>query len=178
MATHLRWALAAAAVAGVSILSVQQTGALWSDSAESSGATISSGRLDIAVGTSESQVEAYSFTGLEMDDMMSGDFVQRPLHVYNTGSVPMQYRLVSTELGADLPLNLRVAAVSSETDCLESGDTAGNELYAGELKSAFTADRGLAVGAWEILCFRVEMVDDSTSDDEGSATFTFQATQS
>lgn len=178
IAAHLRWSLAAAAVAGVSVLSVQQTGALWSDSAESPGATISSGRLDISVGTSETRTEAYGFADLAMEDMMSGDSVQRPLHVHNTGSVAMQYRLVSAELGADLPLDLRVAAVSSESECLGSGDTAGSTLYSGALPSASTADRDLAAGASEIVCFRVEMVDDPTAGEEGAAVFTFQATQS
>lgn len=178
MATHLRWTLAAVAVAGVSILSVQQTGALWSDSAESSGASISSGRLDIAVGTSETQVEAYPFTELAMDDMMSGEFVQSPLHVRNTGSVPMQYRLASAELSADLPLNLRVDAVSSEAECLASEGTGDDALYSGPLSSASTGDRLLGVGASEVLCFRVEMGNDPTAGEEGAAVFTFQATQS
>ena len=47
MATHHRWALAAVAVAGVSVLSVQQTGALWSDSASLDGTTLTSGSLGI-----------------------------------------------------------------------------------------------------------------------------------
>lgn len=182
MATHHRWALAAVAVAGVSVLSVQQTGALWSDSAESSGATISSGLLSIAVGDGQTQVSQFSFDELAGPDMMSGHSVQRPLHVHNTGGEAMQYRLESATLGADLPLELQVAAVSSETDCPESGDAAGTALYTGPMTGALPegafAYRALTSGDSEILCFRVTMGENPTAGEQGTAAFTFRATQS
>ena len=182
MATHHRWALAAVAVAGVSILSVQQTGALWSDSADSDGATITAGSLGIEVGASGETSSAYEFADLAAPNMMSGDSVQRPLRVHNTGSEAMQYRLESATLGADLPLDLRVAAVSSEDECLDSGDTAGTELYTGPMTGPLAEEafayRALSSGASELLCFRVAMGDNPTAGEQGTATFTFQATQS
>lgn len=178
MATHHRWALAAVAVAGVSILSVQQTGALWSDSATLDGATLTSGSLGIEVGTTGETAAAYEFTGLAGPNMMSGDYVQRPLHVHNTGSEAMQYRLASATLGAVLPLELQVTAVSSEAGCPVSGDAVGTALYSDPLTEAETDYRALSSGASEILCFRVTMGENPTAGEQGSATFTFQGTQS
>ena len=178
MATHHRWALAAIAVAGVTVLTVQQTGALWSDSAQQAGATISSGRLDIAVGTSETKVAAYRFEELAQSDMVSGEYVQRPLHVHNTGSVRMQYRLQSASLSAQLPLQLQVTAVSSEAGCPASGDASGEVLVSRELIYAETPDREIAAGESEILCFRATMGENPEPGASGVATFTFQATQS
>ncbi|WP_010540269.1 hypothetical protein [Dietzia alimentaria] len=181
MATHHRWALAAVAVTGVTVLSVQQTGALWSDSAQQPGATISSGRLDVAVGTSGTKVADYEFEALTGTDMVSGEFVQRPLHVHNTGSVRMQYRLQSVTLSVpseQLPLYLEVTQVSSEAGCPASGDASGVPIYDDELHGAQTADRTLAAGASEILCFRATMGQNPTAGASGTATFTFQATQS
>lgn len=182
MTTHHRWALAAVAVAGVTVLSVQQTGALWSDSAQQAEATISSGKLDIAVGTSEIKVADYEFAALAGTDMVSGDHVQRPLRVHNTGSVRMQYRLQSASLSAQLPLQLQVTAVSSEAGCPASEDAVGTPLYTGPMSGALTEEkfayRALGSGASDVLCFRVTMGQDPTANTAATATFTFQATQS
>lgn len=176
MATHLRWALAAVAVAGVSVLSVQQTGALWSASADLDGTTVTSGTLNIEVGSSGETSEAYEFSELAGPNMLSGDYVQRPLLVRNTGTAAMQYRLESATLGANLPLSLQVTAVSSEADCQASGDAVGTPLYTGLLTEAITDNRALSSGASEILCFRVTMGDSPAADQQGKATFTFRAT--
>ena len=178
MATHHRWALAAVAVAGVSVLSVQQTGALWSDSASLDGTTLTSGSLGIEVGASGATSSDYTFVDLTGPNMMSGDYVQHPLHVLNTGTEAMQYRLESATLDADLPLQLQVTAVSSEAECPASGDAVGDDLYSGSLTDATTSYRALSSGASEILCFRVTMGENPTAGEQGTATFTFQGTQS
>lgn len=178
MATHHRWALAAAAAVGVAVLSVQQTGALWSDSADLGGATITSGRLDIAVGTAGTKVEAYQFTDLAKANMVSGDYVQRPLYVHNTGNIPMEYRLESAALSDSLPLQLSVTQVSSEAGCPASGDAAGELLFSGEMASAQTGNQHLDAGASEILCFRATMGTNPPAGGSATAVFTFRATQS
>ena len=91
MATHHRWALAAVAVAGVSVLSVQQTGALWSDSASLDGTTITAGSLGIEVGASGATSSAYTFVDLTGPNMMSDDYVQHPLLLLTMGTEEMQY---------------------------------------------------------------------------------------
>jgi len=182
MATHHRSALAAVAVAGVSVLSVQQTGALWSDSASLDGTTITAGSLGIEVGASGATSSAYTFADLTGPNMMSGDYVQRPLHVHNTGSAAMQYRLESATLSAALPLQLQVTAVSSEAGCPSSGDAVGTALYTGPMNGTLAEEafsyRALSSGASEILCFRVTMGENPTAGEQGTATFTFQGTQS
>lgn len=178
MTTHRSWTLAAVVVAGAAIVSVQQTGALWSDSAQSAGSTITAGRLDIAVGDSNSQVKAYQFTALTASNMVSGDSVQRPLHVRNAGNVPMKYKVDSATLSGVLPLKLQVTAVSSEVACPASGDASGDPLYSGDLTGAETSYRELAKGTSEILCFRVTMGPNATAGNSGAATFTFGTTQS
>lgn len=178
MATHLRWALAAAAVAGVSILSVQQTGALWSDSANSDGAMLNSGNLALEVGDGDSQVSEFSFESLTGDDMMSGDSMQQPLHVSNAGTTSMDYRLASAAPSVDAPpLLLRVSAVSSGLDCSDSEDTVGTELYNGPIENAVISYRPLSAEASEVLCFRVTMGEDAEAGQSGNVTFTFEATQ-
>lgn len=176
MATHLRWALAAVAVAGVSVLSVQQTGALWSASADLDGTTVTSGTLNIAVGNSGETSEAFEFEDLAGPNMLSGDYVQQPLLVRNTGTAAMQYRLESATLAAILPLQLQVTAVSSEANCQASGDAVGTPLYTGRLTEASTFNRALSSGASEVLCFRVTMGENALVGEPGAATFTFRAT--
>ena len=179
MATHLRWALAAVAVAGLAVLSVQQTGALWSDSATSEGATLNSGNLALAVGDDVTQVSQFQFDALTGEDMMSGDSVQQPLHVSNAGTVSMDYRLVSATPSVDAPpLLLRVSAVSSGPECSGSEDPVGDALYDGPISGAvFNEYRPLATEDSEVLCFRVTMGDDAEPEQSGNVTFTFEATQ-
>lgn len=179
MAVHHRWALAAVAVAGVSVLFVQQTGALWSDSATSDGATFNSGNLTLAVGDGDTQFSHFQFVDLAGPDLMIGQAVQQPLHVSNAGTTSMDYRLASAAPSSDAPpLLLRVSAVSSGSDCSDSEDPVGEALYDGLISDAgFDKYRPLASGASEVLCFRVTMGDDAEAEQSGNVTFTFEATQ-
>lgn len=179
MAANHRWALAAVAVAGVSVLSVQQTGALWSDSATSDGATLNSGNLTLAVGDGDVQERHFEFAALTGSDMMSGDFVQRPLHVSNAGTTSMEYRLASAVPSVDAPpLLLRISAVSSEFACPDSGGPVGTELYEeGPIDVAEFDSRRLIAEASEVLCFRVTMGEGAQTDQSGDVMFTFEATQ-
>lgn len=178
MAVHHRWALAAIAVAAVSVLFVQQTGALWSDSATSDGATFSSGNLTLAVGDADSQVSHFQFKSLTGEEMMSGDSVQQPLHVSNAGTTSMNYRLASAtpSIGAP-PLLLRVSSVSSGPECSGSEDPVAVPIYEGPISDAVIDDRPLDSEASEVLCFRVTMGDDAEPEQSGNVTFTFEATQ-
>ena len=54
----------------------------------------------------------------------------------------------------------------------------GDDLYSGSLTDATTSYRALSSGASEILCFRVTMGENPTAGEQGTATFTFQGTQS
>ncbi|MGX1769979.1 hypothetical protein ACWIE7_17020 [Dietzia sp. NPDC055343] len=179
MAVHHRWALAAVAVAGVSVLFVQQTGALWSDSATNEGATLNSGNLTLAVGDGVDQVSDFLFDALAGTDMVGGEVVQKPLYVSNEGTTSLQYRLAQATPSENAPpLSLRVSSVPSESGCPDSEGTVGSPLYDGPISGAvFEAYRPLASGASEVLCFRVTMGEDSEPEQSGDVTFTFEATQ-
>ncbi len=134
------WSLAVTAVAAVAALafaSAQQTGALWSQSATISDATINSGTLSLRVGDSGSQSRDFLLSAFGATNLTQNAVVQKPLTVKNAGNVDMKYRLQSvSQSSPDLPLTLKVWIVSSAAGCPAAAEPAGTPLYSGAMFGA------------------------------------------
>lgn len=160
MKNHTKWALAGAAVVAVSLVSLQQTGALWSDSVTSDGTTITAGVLDLSAG-SEGQKD-FPFSSFAKADMNPGDYVQVPMVLLNSGNVGLSYAL-STVSQSDptVPLNLTVTEVADEAACGAGNEPAGDLLYDAPMHGATTAASAtqthVAPGGQAVLCFRATM---------------------
>lgn len=173
MKPQIKWALAAAAVLLVGFFSLQQTGALWSSSANSDGdTTITAGKLDISAG--KDGVKQFDLKGLELTNAGRGDSVQKPLPVINSGNVTMQYKLNSIETNGTAPLSFRVATVANEAACTPTGNV-GTELYNGAGNAATFAARKVAAGTTEVLCLRVTIAPNAETSQSSNATYTFAA---
>lgn len=177
---HRWWALAGASVLGLIFFSTQQTGALWSDTEDltGSGASITAGKLDIAVGAGGTAQSDYDFTALAKAGMMPGEFAQAPLTVQNSGNVAMQYRLQNgVQSNPAVPLALTVSSVPSEGECPATGEPTGaTQLYSGALVGAQMPQwRTLAPGASEVLCLRGGISETAAQNATTTATFTFAA---
>ncbi|MGW0173596.1 hypothetical protein ACWDUM_07095 [Rhodococcus sp. NPDC003322] len=176
MSNKTRWlAVGGAAVAGVALLSVQQTGALWTQSQTVNGGTIHSGVLDLSVGGSG--IGSFPFTALAGSSMLPGGYAQAPVTVYNSGNVLMKYRLQNgIQSDSAVPLDLTVSAVASEAACPATGNPTGaTALYTGPLIGASFAERTVQPGATEVLCLRGTVGANAPQGASTTATFTFSA---
>ncbi|ORL84001.1 hypothetical protein MPC38_05070 [Prescottella equi] len=166
-------------VVGLIFFSTQQTGALWSDAQNIAGGdTITSGKLDIAVGSGGTVQSDYPFTALAKAGMMPGEFAQAPLTVHNSGNVAMRYRLQNgVQSNPAVPLALTVSSVASEGACPTTGSPTGaTPLYSGALVGAqMPAWRTLAPGTAEVLCLRGGITETAAQNASTTATFTFAA---
>ncbi|MGW9569103.1 hypothetical protein [Prescottella equi] len=175
---HRWWALAAAPVLGLIFLSTQQTGALWSDTENLPDATITAGKLDIAVGSGGTAQSNYPFTALAKAGLTPGGYAQAPLTVRNSGNVAMKYRLQNgTQSNPAVPLTLTVSTVTDEASCPATGSPSGaTQVYTGALIGAQMSQlRTLAPGASDVLCLRGAIGDSAAQNAETTATFTFAA---
>ncbi|MFC7446751.1 hypothetical protein [Rhodococcus daqingensis] len=180
MSNKTRWVvLVGAAVAGVALLSGQQTGALWSKSETLDAGTIHSGVLDLSVG--QGGATDYPFTALAGANMGPGGYAQAPVPIHNSGDVLMKYRLQNAaQSSAAMPMTLTVSAVASEAACPAQGDPTGaTELYNGPMIGAQAPAapqwRSVEPGAGEVLCMRATIGADAPHSTSTSVTFTFAA---
>ena len=176
------------AVAVVVLGSTATTEARWSDSAQLSSASLSSGKLSLLNGSSTTQVSSYSFTELSAANLAPGNGVQAPLVLSNDGDAAVGYRLLQAAPGttSELPdyLQVGVVAVDAASECPAGPKTlqdSGPEdvLYSGGLGTALDgASRSLAVGETQALCVQVELHDAvpaGVQDSSTYITFTFHA---
>ncbi|GAA4806077.1 hypothetical protein [Tomitella cavernea] len=179
MKSPYKWGLAGALVLLLGFVSIQQTGALWSDSEALPGAVITTGTLDISAGA-EGQA-AFDLSDFAKPDMAPGDAATKPLKIFNSGDVGMQYRLADVALTGQgavgvPPLDLTIVQVGSDADCT-AGAPAGEQLYAGGMADATTLLRTLAPGADEVLCLTATLGSDPQTGQSATAEFTFDAQQ-
>lgn len=166
-------------VLGLIFFSTQQTGALWSDTENiAMGDSITSGTLDISVGSGGTTQATYPFTALAKSGMTPGAFAQAPLTVRNTGDVAMKYRLQNAnQSNPAVPLTLTVSTVPNEASCPATGNPSGaTQLYSGAMAGAQMPQlRTLAPGASEVLCMRGTLGSSAAQNASTTATFTFTA---
>ncbi|QCB49041.1 hypothetical protein E5720_12985 [Rhodococcus sp. PAMC28707] len=182
----LLWALAAASVLGLTFLSAQETGATWRSAQAVSGGTITSGRLELAVGNSGVQSKSLDFAAFGGGNRIlgPGDYSQAPLTVFNKGNIPMRYRIQNTiQSSATMPLRLDVSSVVSEAACPAppAAKIGVGALYSGPMiGAAFPAAgqwRRLSPGASEVLCMTGTVGINPPSGAQSTVTFSVAAKQ-
>ncbi|AOW92858.1 hypothetical protein BFN03_09770 [Rhodococcus sp. WMMA185] len=180
MSNKTRWvAVGGAAVAGVALMSSQQTGALWSQTETLSPGSISSGTLDLAVGGAG--VTDYPFEALAKEGLGGGQYAQAPIPIINSGDVVMKYRLQDAmQSNAAVPLDLTVFVVDSPEACPAEGDpVAATVVYDGPLIGAQAPAapqwRMVEPGASEVLCMRGTVGEDAQPNESTTASFVFGA---
>lgn len=143
----------------VAVLGCGGTFAYWSDSATVTGATFTSGVLDLEVNGAD---EVSDFTVLDLAAMVPGNSTAGLLRISNSGTVPLTYTLAGSGTDADgkglsAALTAKVTADTAVTGAAPSAGCAGAALagsgasFTGALVPAGSA-RTLAVGASETLC--------------------------
>ena len=170
-------AIAAASVLGLTLLSVQQTGALWRAEATLDGGTIQSGRLDLQVGDSNSTTKDYQFDAFGRAYMGGGSYSQQPITIANAGNVLMKYRLAgAAQSDSAVPLTLTVTPVASEADCPAQGAVSGTAVYDGPMEGAsFTDWLTAEAGESKVLCLRGTVADDAEPNMSTSVVLSFAA---
>ncbi|MET3641234.1 hypothetical protein ABIC73_002819 [Prescottella equi] len=176
---HRWWALAAVPVVGLIFFSAQQTGALWSDTQNLPGGTITAGTMDIGVGVGGSTSSTFALSNFGKDKLLEGGYSQTPLTVKNSGNVPTKYRLSGvTQTNAALPLTLKVWRVADEGACTATGDPVGTSLYSGPMIGASVATwQTLQPNNSEVLCLRGTVGPGAGPDISSKASLTFDASQ-
>ncbi|QCQ93734.1 hypothetical protein E7742_00835 [Rhodococcus sp. SGAir0479] len=166
-------------VAGLIFFSAQQTGALWSDTRNLSGGTVTTGTLAIGVGADGKTSSAFTLDNFGKTKMLEGGYSQTPLTVKNTGNVPMKYRLAGVaQTNAALPLTLNVWRVASAAACGATGTPAGTQLYSGNMIGASIATwQTLQPNNSEVLCLRGTVTAGAGPGIKSKVTFTFDANQ-
>ena len=175
MKSQYKWAIAASSVLLIGFVSVQQTGALWRDSAEATGGgTITAGLLDISAGNEG--VKQFNLDGFKLENKGPGDSVQLPLPVINSGNVQMSFGLDDVVLSSATPppLDMRIALVDSEAECTATGDV-GTQIYTGPMDGAGFGPQLVEPGQIQVLCLRATLGASAGASTGTNATFTFDA---
>ncbi len=175
MKTQYKWAIAASSVLLIGFVSVQQTGALWRDTAESTGGTIQAGMLDISAGGEG--VKQFNLDGFKLDNKGPGDSIQMPLPVINSGNVQMNYVLSDVVLNGATP----AAAEPARGQGSQRGGPAP-PLATWALSSTtvpWTArafsEQLVPAGQMQVLCLRATLGQGAAASQQSNATFTFDA---
>lgn len=172
---HRWWATAVALVVGLIFVSVQQTGARWSDTVSLPGGKIQSGILSLTVGGSDS----YTFTALGATGMFPNAFAQAPLTIHNPGDAAFRYRISNvTQTSASVPLTLTVWSNTTGFACTGQNAITGTQLYSGQMIGAqMPVWRTLAPAGSETLCLRGSMGSDAGPGVSTNVVFSFVAEQ-
>ena len=179
---------AALGLGAVLLVGVNGTYALWSDAVPVSGATISSGVLDLKVNTLDSVT---TYTDLSLSGMVPGNTVAGILTVRNAGSIPLTYYATAAATNADgkglgAALVVKVTADAAVTGTAPARTCAGAALaqtgtaFAGNLVGAPATQRSLAAGVSETLCVQATLPSTAASSLQGATTnvsLTFTASQ-
>ncbi|MDR7310903.1 putative ribosomally synthesized peptide with SipW-like signal peptide [Nocardioides luteus] len=166
------------------VVSIGATGTLayWTDTVEVSGATLTTGTLDLQVNGADPYT---GFTALSLTGMYPGTSSAGVLTVQNVGTVPLSYTMTSGSSTATLsPLTLKVTADTSVTNDGTLNQTCPGAALAGTggaLPSAGIATaRTLQPGSSETLCLQVTLGTDAPDSAQGRSsdlTFTLTGTQ-
>lgn len=171
----VRALLAAGTVLGLGAIG---TTAAWTDQGTATTGTFTLGTIDLKLNGNDNT----ALTTLAATAMKPGDTVQAAVIVSNAATVPFTYNLAGTStttsggadsVGAAMKLVIQLGACASNVSAtLNTPQTFATTL---------TANRSLAAGASETLCFTVTLPTDAATGLQGrnsTASFLFTATSS
>lgn len=170
-ARTLRIGVLSAALLGVSAVSLTSlaSSALFTATGSTSGSTVTSGSVDIALGGTAA-------TTLAVSAMAPGDSRYGVISVQNSGSLAARYSAraawsPANALTSALTLSVRTIASTSATcdatlawgtgdlvtNAAGTGDAASVPLFGSATTGQQTGDRALAAAATEVLCVRLSL---------------------
>lgn len=163
---------------------VTGTFAYWTDSATLSGATFSTGTIDLKVNNLDTVT---GYTSMNLSSMVPGNTVAGVLTIKNNGTAPLKYTALTTATDADgknLRGNLTVkvtgaASVTGSSPAMTCGGTTLTGSQATLNGSLISTARQLAAGASETVCVQVSLGAAAATALQGATTnvvFTFNAT--
>ncbi|CAM3177391.1 hypothetical protein DFJ75_0981 [Williamsia muralis] len=164
-----------AVVVALSVAAVRSTGALWSDRATTGAATLNTGQLKLVAGTGSGTT--YQFQALNGSGILTGQPIQAPLAITNSGSTPLRYKLNAagpqvTTTGHSVSVSLSGTVLPTGGSCgagTMPGAAAFTAFTAGSSSQAATSSwRSLAKGATETWCIRSTLL---TVNGTGSPNF-------
>lgn len=161
------------------------TFAFWTDDVTVSGATFSSGTLDLKVNGEDTVT---NYTALNFANALPGQSSAAVLTVRSNGSVPLKYTVAQTATNADnknlrASLQVKVTAATTATGTFPNGKCDGNALpnfttsFAGA--SFLSVGRQLGAATEEKLCVQVTLDQNAPNSLQGASTtvgLTFSAT--
>ncbi|MFE7226007.1 SipW-dependent-type signal peptide-containing protein [Nocardioides sp. NPDC057577] len=166
------------------VVSIGATGTLayWTDTVEVSGATLTTGTLDLQVNGADPYT---GFTALNLTGMYPGTSSAGILTVQNVGSIPLSYTMTSGSSTTTLaPLTLKVTADTSVTNDGTLNQTCPGTALAGTggplPSSGIATARTLQPGTSQTLCLQVTLGTDAPDTAQGRSsnlTFTLTGTQ-
>ena len=157
--------------------------AYWTDDATASGATFTSGTIDLLVGGDET--DAFDFSAMGVTNMVPGSTEAQTITVNNNGSAPFKYTVTSAATNAGAPnlpgaLTWRITTgTASGADLSRVCSGAVVNTGTGINGSLTSTGRQVLTTATETLCFEVTLPTDAPSALQGAtttATLTFTAT--
>ncbi|MHB1131512.1 MAG: TasA family protein [Chloroflexota bacterium] len=165
--------------------------ALFTDSADVGGNAFTAGTVILSTNPATTLVT--------FENMAAGDVVRAPITVSNDGSLDLRYAVTSAADNLDtlgLAAQLSLTVKTGVTLCTDAtgfaadgtvvygpedlGSVAGTAIIGDPTAGDDTGDRTLAAAATEVLCFQVQLPQDSNDTYQGAtttATLTFAAEQ-
>ena len=165
------------------------TQAYWNDQATVTGATVTSGTLDLLVDGVQGNPATYSWSSLSMTDMAPGESKAGTVTLSNAGTTPFTVAATATASGnLDPHVTARVVLAGSATtdttyprqEACAGGIQTFNDTLGNSGKTVIASTSTLAAGATLVVCVSLTLATNAPNSMQGKSytpVFTFTATQ-
>ena len=165
------------------------TQAYWNDQATVTGATVTSGTLDLLVDGVQGNPATYSWSSLSMTDMAPGESKAGTVTLSNAGTTPFTVAATATASGnLDPHVTARVVLAGSATtdttyprqEACAGGTQTFNDTLGNSGKTVIASTSTLAAGATLVVCVSLTLATNAPNSMQGKSytpVFTFTATQ-
>ena len=165
------------------------TQAYWNDQATVTGATVTSGTLDLLVDGVQGNPATYSWSSLSMTDMAPGESKAGTVTLSNAGTTPFTVAATATASGnLDPHVTARVVLAGSATtdttyprqEACAGGTQTFNDTLGNSGKTVIASTSTMAAGATLVVCVSLTLATNAPNSMQGKSytpVFTFTATQ-
>ena len=165
------------------------TQAYWNDQATVTGATVTSGTLDLLVDGVQGNPATYSWSSLSMTDMAPGESKAGTVTLSNAGTTPFTVAATATASGnLDPHVTARVVLAGTATtattyrrqEACAGGTQTFNDTLGNSGKTVIASTSTMAAGATLVVCVSLTLATNAPNSMQGKSytpVFTFTATQ-
>ncbi len=165
------------------------TQAYWNDQATVTGATGTSGTLDLLVDGVQGNPATYSWSSLSMTDMAPGESKAGTVTLSNAGTTPFTVAATATASGnLDPHVTARVVLAGTATtdttyprqEACTGGTQTFNDTLGNSGKTVIASTSTMAAGATLVVCVSLTLATNAPNSMQGKSytpVFTFTATQ-